>query len=259
VTNASDAIAGTGTIEIRLFVVESDASMLAELVPPIGPDGGSGYLVLEISDTGCGMTPEMQARVFEPFYTTKFTGRGLGLAVVHGIVRGHRGGVRVESAPQLGTTFSVAVPTITQPADPLSRLAPSTAPWRSTGVVLVADDEDLVRDVAGTMLRQIGFEVVAVADGREAVHAFAADPGRFDLVLLDLTMPIMSGSEALRAIRQLRPDVPLLIMSGYNEQDTPAAGGDDQPVAFLHKPFSLLTLRDRVHEVLGSVSDRRRD
>ena len=162
VTNASDAIAGTGTIEIRLFVVESDASMLAELVPPIGPDGGLGYLVLEISDTGCGMTPEMQARVFEPFYTTKFTGRGLGLAVVHGIVRGHRGGVRVESAPQLGTTFSVAVPAITQPADPLSRLAPATEPWRSTGVVLVADDEDLVRDVADTMLRRVGFEVFAV-------------------------------------------------------------------------------------------------
>ena len=166
------------------------------------------------------MTPEMQARVFEPFYTTKFTGRGLGLAVVHGIVRGHRGGVRVESAPQLGSTFSVALPAITQPADPLSRLAPSTDAWRSTGVVLVADDEDLVRDVADTMLRQIGFEVVAVQDGREAVQAFAADPHRFDLVLLDLTMPIMSGSEALQAIRQIRPDVPVLIMSGYNEQDT---------------------------------------
>ena len=122
------------------------------------------------------MTPEMQARVFEPFYTTKFTGRGLGLAVVHGIVRGHRGGVRVESAPQLGSTFSVALPAITQPADPLSRLAPSTDAWRSTGVVLVADDEDLVRDVADTMLRQIGFEVVAVQDGREAVAGLRRRP-----------------------------------------------------------------------------------
>ena len=259
VTNASDAIAGTGTIEIRLFVVGSDAGMLSELVPPIEADSGSDYLVLEISDSGCGMTPEMQARVFEPFYTTKFTGRGLGLAVVHGIVRGHRGGVRVESAPQLGSTFSVALPAITQPADPLSRLAPSTDTWRSTGVVLVADDEDLVRDVADTMLRQIGFEVVAVPDGREAVQAFAADPHRFDLVLLDLTMPIMSGSEALQAIRQIRPDVPVLIMSGYNEQDTPVGLDGGQPVAFLHKPFSLLTLRDRLHEALGSVSDRRRD
>ena len=259
VTNASDAIAGTGTIEIRMFVVGSDATVLSELVPPIDPEGESDYLVLEISDSGCGMTPEMQARVFEPFYTTKFTGRGLGLAVVHGIVRGHRGGVRVESAPQLGSTFSVALPAITQPADPLSRLAPSTDTWRSSGVILVADDEDLVREVADTMLRQIGFEVVAVQDGREAAQAFAADPNRFDLVLLDLTMPIMSGTEALQAIRQVRPDVPVLIMSGYNEQDNPAGGDGGPAAAFLHKPFSLLTLRDRLHEVLGSVPDRRRD
>ena len=125
VTNGSDAIGGTGTIEIRVFVVGSDAAVLGELVPPIDPESASDYLVLEISDTGCGMTPEMQARVFEPFYTTKFTGRGLGLAVVHGIVRGHRGGVRVESAPQLGSTFSVALPAIAQPAEPLTRLAPS--------------------------------------------------------------------------------------------------------------------------------------
>jgi two-component system, cell cycle sensor histidine kinase and response regulator CckA len=259
VTNASDAIAGTGTIEIRLFVVGSDAGMLGELVPPIEPESGSDFLVLEISDSGCGMTPEMQARVFEPFYTTKFTGRGLGLAVVHGIVRGHRGGVRVESAPQLGSTFSVAMPAIAQPAEPLSRLAPLPDTWRSSGVVLIADDEDLVREVADTMLRQIGFDVVAVPDGREAVRAFAADPGRFDLVLLDLTMPIMTGAEALRTIRQIRPDVPVLIMSGYNEQDTPAEAGPGPAAAFLHKPFSLLTLRDRLHEVLGSVPDRRGD
>ena len=215
--------------------------------------------MLEISDSGCGMTPEMQARVFEPFYTTKFTGRGLGLAVVHGIVRGHRGGVRVESAPQLGSTFSVALPAIAQPAEPLSRLSPSTDAWRGSGVVLVADDEDLVRDVAETMLRQIGFEVVAVQDGREAVEAFAADPDRFDLVLLDLTMPIMTGAEALQAIRQVRRTSPVLIMSGYNEQDTPPSAAGDQPTGFLHKPFSLLTLRDRLQEVLGSVRERRRD
>jgi PAS domain S-box-containing protein len=259
VTNGSDAISGTGTIEIRVFVVPSDAAVLGELVPPIDPDSASDYLVLEISDSGCGMTPEMQARVFEPFYTTKFTGRGLGLAVVHGIVRGHRGGVRVESAPQLGSTFSVAVPAIAQPADPLHRLSPSTDAWRGSGTILVADDEDLVREVAEAMLRQIGFEVVAVRDGREAVRAFGAEPHRFDLVLLDLTMPIMTGAEALQAIRQLRPDVPVLIMSGYNEQDSPPRPAGEQPTGFIHKPFSLLTLRDRLQETLGSVAPRRRD
>jgi CheY-like chemotaxis protein len=204
------------------------------------------------------MTPEMQARVFEPFYTTKFTGRGLGLAVVHGIVRGHRGGVRVESAPQLGSTFSVAVPSIAQPADPLHRLSPSTDAWRGSGTILVADDEDLVREVAEAMLRQIGFEVVAVPDGREAVQVFTAEPDRFDLVLLDLTMPIVTGAEALQAIRQVRPDVAVLIMSGYNEQDRPPQAAGERPTAFIHKPFSLLTLRDRLQESMGSVAPRRR-
>jgi PAS domain S-box-containing protein len=255
VTNGSDAITGTGTIEIRVFAVPPHNGILAELVPPVEPDGTSDYLILEVSDTGCGMTAEMQARVFEPFYTTKFTGRGLGLAVVHGIVRGHGGGVRVESAPQLGSTFSAAFPSIDQPAEPLGRLAPSTDAWQGSGTVLIADDEDLVRDVAETMLRQMGFEVVAVGDGREAVRAFASAPERFALVLLDLTMPIMSGAEAFAAIRQIRPGVPVLVMSGYNEQDSPFQGGPAPP-AFLHKPFTLLGLRDRLQEVLGPVPGR---
>jgi two-component system, cell cycle sensor histidine kinase and response regulator CckA len=258
VTNGSDAIAGTGTIEIRVFEVPWDAGVLAELVPPIDAEEGTSYLILEVSDTGCGMPPDMQARVFEPFYTTKFTGRGLGLAVVHGIVRGHGGGVRVESAPQLGSTFSVALPAIAQAAEPLSTLSPSTDAWRGSGVVLVADDEDLVRDVTETMLRQMGFDVVAVANGRDAVRTFSADPDRFDLVILDLTMPIMTGAEALTAIREIRSDVMVLIMSGYNEQDTPI-GAPGRPPAFLHKPFSLLVLRDRLQELMGSVLPRRRE
>jgi CheY-like chemotaxis protein len=122
----------------------------------------------------------------------------------------------------------------------------------------VADDEDLVRDVADTMLRQLGFDVVAVENGREAVRAFALEPDRFDLVLLDLTMPVMTGAEALLAIRQIRPDVPVLVMSGYNEQDTPVTGGQ-QATAFLHKPFSMLILRDRLQAILGSVPEGRRD
>jgi CheY-like chemotaxis protein len=108
------------------------------------------------------------------------------------------------------------------------------------------------------MLRQIGFEVVAVPDGREAVQVFTAEPDRFDLVLLDLTMPIVTGAEALQAIRQVRPDVAVLIMSGYNEQDRPPQAAGEQPTAFIHKPFSLLTLRDRLQESMGSVSQRRR-
>ena len=255
VTNASDAIETTGTIELRLFAVEAEATLLSELVPPIEPGAATGYVVLEVSDTGCGMSPEMLGRVFEPFYTTKFTGRGLGLAVVHGIVRGHKGGVRVESAPQLGSTFAVALPAIDEPAEPLHRLAPSTGAWRGRGTALLADDEEVVRDVAESMLRELGFDVVAVADGRSAVEAFRADPGRFDLVLLDLTMPVMDGAEALREIRAVRPGAAVVIMSGFNEQDLAQGLGRESPTAFIHKPFSLLVLRDRLQEVIGNARD----
>jgi two-component system cell cycle sensor histidine kinase/response regulator CckA len=192
----------------------------------------------------------MIARVFEPFYTTKFTGRGLGLAVVHGIVRGHRGGVRVESAPLLGSTFSVVLPAIEQPAEPLSRLVEPEPAWRGAGVVLLADDEELVRDVTETMLRQLGFEVVTVADGRQAVEAFTADPSRFDLVLLDLTMPVMTGTEAVLAIRAIRPDARILMMSGFNEENPPERAAAEPPLPFLHKPFTLKGLRDILQDAL---------
>jgi PAS domain S-box-containing protein len=251
VTNASDAIETTGAIEVRVFAVEAEATLLSELVPPVEPGAATDYLVLEVSDTGCGMTPEMLARVFEPFYTTKFTGRGLGLAVVHGIVRGHRGGVRVESVPQLGSTFAVALPAIDAPAEPLGGLAPPAAAWRGRGTVHLADDEDIVRDVAESMLRELGFDVVAVGDGRAAVEAFQADPRRFDLVLLDLTMPVMDGAAALRAIRGVRPSASVLIMSGFNEQDLAESVSGGSPTGFIHKPFSLLGLRDRLQDVLG--------
>jgi PAS domain S-box-containing protein len=250
VANGSDAIEGAGAVELRVFAIESGDALLADLVPPIEPDGTDAYVVLEVSDTGCGMTPEMIARVFEPFYTTKFTGRGLGLAVVHGIVRGHRGGVRVESAPQLGSTFSVVLPAIEQPAEPLSRLVEPEPAWRGAGVVLLADDEELVRDVTETMLRQLGFEVVTVADGRQAVEAFTADPSRFDLVLLDLTMPVMTGTEAVLAIRAIRPDARILMMSGFNEENPPERAAAEPPLPFLHKPFTLKGLRDILQDAL---------
>jgi PAS domain S-box-containing protein len=250
VANGSDAIDGVGAIELRLFAIAAGDALLADLVPPVDPVSADAYVVLEVSDTGCGMTPEMIARVFEPFYTTKFTGRGLGLAVVHGIVRGHRGGVRVESAPQLGSTFSVVLPAIEQPAEPLSRLASPEPAWQGTGVVLLADDEDLVRDVTETMLRQLGFEVVAAADGRQAVEAFAAEPARFDLVLLDLTMPVMGGAEAVQAILAIRPDARILMMSGFNEAEPADPRPVDTAPPFLHKPFTLKNLRDVLQDVL---------
>ena len=205
------------------------------------------------------MTPEMQARVFEPFYTTKFTGRGLGLAVVHGIVRGHRGGVRVESAPQLGSTFSVAMPAIAQPAEPLSRLAPLPDTWRSSGVVLIADDEDLVREVADTMLRADWLRG-GRRPGRPGSRAGVC--GRPGPLRPGAPRPDHADHDRRRGaaeIRQIRPDVPVLIMSGYNEQDTagrsrPRTGRRVPPQAVL--PVDLTRQAARGPRV---VPDRRGD
>ena len=248
VINGSDAIAGAGSVDIGVRAVERGAALLDEMVPAVEASD-AGCLVLEVVDTGCGMSAEMQARVFEPFYTTKFTGRGLGLSVVHGIVRGHRGGVHVDSEPGKGSHFTVALPAIVEAAEPLERLAPAAAPWRGAGVALVADDEDLVRDVAVTMLRELGFETVAVDNGREAVEAFAAEPNRFAMVLLDLTMPVMNGADALRGIRAIDPRARVLVMSGFDEEASADRFGSDAPTAFIHKPFTVSSLRQSLRDL----------
>ena len=169
--------------------------------------------------------------------------------MVHGIVRGHRGGVRVDSQPGRGSHFTVALPAIVEAAEPLERLAPAAAPWRGAGVALVADDEDLVRDVAVTMLRELGFETVAVDNGREAVDAFAAEPNRFAMVLLDLTMPVMNGADALRGIRAIDPRARVLVMSGFDEQASADRFGSDAPTAFIHKPFTVSSLRQSLRDL----------
>jgi PAS domain S-box-containing protein len=251
VVNGSDAISDAGAVHIRVRAASADDPLLAEMVPPLQTDE-AGAIVLDVMDTGCGMTADMQARVFEPFFTTKFTGRGLGLAVVHGIVRGHRGGLRVESAPRRGSRFTVALPAIIEAPEPLERLAPPTGVWRGSGVALVADDEDVVREVTQTMLEELGFRVEAVANGQEAVDALASEPGRFTIVLLDLTMPILNGADALRAIRAIAPGTRVLMMSGFNEQETSERFVGVSPDGFIHKPFALANLRERLQAVLNT-------
>ena len=177
VTNASDAIGGTGHHRIRVVVVRLGRRRPRRAGAADRAGERGDYVVLEVSDTGCGMTPEMQARIFDPFFTTKFTGRGLGLAAVHGIVRGHRGGVRVESAPQLGSTFSVALPAIAQPAEPLSALAPSTDAWRGSASCWSPTTRSSSATSPTTMLQQMGFEVVAVAERARGGRGVRRQPG----------------------------------------------------------------------------------
>jgi PAS domain S-box-containing protein len=252
VINASDAIGdGSGVIRLRTGLVQVERGTLGDGGLPGGPElAGGSYVSLEVSDSGCGMSPETQARIFDPFFTTKFTGRGLGLSAVLGIVRSHRGALRLTSELGRGTTFRLLFPCASGDAERSVEFQDSAAPWRGRGSVLVVDDEASVRDTSSAMLRKLGFEVAQAHDGLEAVEMFRADPGRFALVLMDLTMPKMDGKQAFNEMRGIRIDIRAVMMSGFDEQEASRHFSGQETVGFLHKPFGFEELGKVVQRVL---------
>lgn len=209
------------------------------------------HVVLEVADSGSGMSPEVMARIFDPFYSTKGSGRGLGLSAMLGILRNHRAGLRLRSQPEGGTTFTLFFPASTRepdPAPPEERRATGAF----SGCVLVADDESLVREFACGALELLGFRTEGVADGQEALERFRTQPEAYRLALLDLTMPRRNGLETLRALQALRPGFPVVLCSGYSAQET--LDGLDSgrgPVRFLAKPYQLSELRGILKEILA--------
>ena len=203
------------------------------------------YAVIEVTDTGCGMSHETRAKIFDPFFTTKFTGRGLGLAAVHGVIRGHEGLMEIDSDEGIGTTFTIYFPCAEVAALPLpekNNLLPN-ARWQGDGVVLVIDDEDAVRMLAERALNSLGFTVMSAADGRDGVEKFRAHSEKIVAVVLDMTMPHLDGKETFPEIRNIRPDVPVLFMSGYTQADTQSF---DNTTDFLQKPFQFSQLREKI-------------
>ncbi len=249
VINASEALGERdGTVRISTRTVRLSAQDLAGA--NASPEAVPGeYACFEVTDTGCGMDPEVLKRIFDPFYTTKFTGRGLGLAAVLGIVRGHRGALTVRSAPGMGTCFRVLLPIgHGTPAAELDGAQPDED-WKGSGLVLVVDDEDTVRHVASRLLGFLGFESVAAANGREAVELFPT-LGEVRFVFLDLTMPHMDGQETLRELRRLRPDLRVLIMSGFSTQEVADRFAGDRHIDFIQKPFNLVLAREKICRLL---------
>ncbi|HEX6049787.1 MAG TPA: PAS domain S-box protein, partial [Gemmatimonadaceae bacterium] len=240
ITNASDAI-GTndGVITLRTGLEHATREYLvSSYVDDELPPGD--YACIEVRDNGCGMDDQTVARIFDPFFSTKFTGRGLGLAATLGIVRGHQGTIKVESALGRGTTFTVLLPCATTALAGDAAAADRPRPrFRGTGKALVADDDDTVRAVAQQMLRRSGFTVLTAADGREAVEQFGMARDEIALVLLDLTMPVLGGEEAFRAMRRMRPDVRVVLMSGYSRHELASRYGAEGLAGFVQKPFRL--------------------
>jgi two-component system cell cycle sensor histidine kinase/response regulator CckA len=252
VINASEAVGDEGgTVRVRTGLMNADAAYLASTHPPSGLAPGP-YVYLEVSDNGCGMDAEVCARIFDPFFTTKFTGRGLGLAAVLGIVRGHRGALRVDTERGWGTTFRVLLPPAEGKIEPTRPKQQTETQWRGSGTVLLVDDEESVRKATEKMLIHMGFEVRIAVDGEDGLEQFRGDPSAFRLVLLDLTMPRLDGEKTLHAIRELQPDIRVLMMSGFTEQEVAARFDADRPDGFLEKPFRLTTLRDKVRAVIES-------
>jgi signal transduction histidine kinase/ABC-type amino acid transport substrate-binding protein/ActR/RegA family two-component response regulator len=248
-TNASEAIGDReGTITIRIGTMAVDAQYVSSIVGAV-PEAGT-YVFLEVADTGCGMDAETASRIFDPFFTTKFTGRGLGLAATLGIVRGHGGGVRIRTAPDQGSTFTVVLP--------IGRLRPQAAPepqppapaGARSGLVLVVDDEPTVLAVATTALERAGLSVVTASDGREALDVIAASGGAIEAAVIDLTMPIMGGDEVIARLRDLRPDLGVLLSSGYAEPDIARTLGARYDCGFIQKPYRSTALVESVSALL---------
>jgi PAS domain S-box-containing protein len=251
VINGAEAIGPEGgAVLVRTGIQQVDRqyidsmSSAGELLEP------GKYISLEVCDNGSGMTGETLARIFDPFFTTKFAGRGLGLSAVLGIVRAHKGALKVESHAGQGTTFKVLFPAS---ANQVS--AVSAGPARSlagSGTVLVVDDEELVRKTATYTLQRYGYRTVVAEDGSRAVEIYKSQPDGIVLVLLDLTMPGVTGEEALRQLQGINSGVRVLLSSGYNEMEAVQRFAGKGLAGFIQKPYTAAALAEKVKEVLHS-------
>jgi nitrogen-specific signal transduction histidine kinase/CheY-like chemotaxis protein len=250
--NAAEAMEGRpGAMVVRTVPLEADSALLAGTFGARDAAAGA-YVLLEVADNGKGMDDATMARIFDPFFTTKFTGRGLGLAAVSGIVRGHKGLMRVRSAPGEGTTFSVLFPCVSAAVAAAGKSLDPAKPGQ--GVILLADDEDIVRRIGTEVLKRAGYEVRTASDGREALEIFRACHGDIDAIVLDMTMPVMNGDDALRGIHEIDASVPVIVCSGYNEVEVIRRFTAQKVGAFLQKPYTAARLLEKVQGILGTVS-----
>ena len=252
ITNASESLGDEcGVISVSTGVIECDRAYLSESYFDDKLSEGR-YVYLEVSDNGCGMDKETLSRIFDPFYTTKFMGRGLGLAAVLGIIQGHHGAIKVHSEPGQGTSFTILLPPLDGEPKELAPRIPWSVPPSNGGTILLVDDDPAVREVGTQMVDGLGFRCLTAANGQEGLEVFRKHKAEIDCVILDLTMPEMGGEEVFRELRRLQSDVCVILSSGYNEEDVTQRFIGQGLAGFVQKPYTSSKLRITLNRVLGS-------
>ncbi|MBU0638456.1 MAG: response regulator, partial [Planctomycetes bacterium] len=258
ITNASEAMGEkAGTIVFATGVMDCDKASLQRSRVTEKPAPGR-FVYLDVADTGCGMDDATLQRLFDPFFSTKITGRGLGMAAVLGIIRGHKGAILVDSQVGRGTTIRVLFPVAWAALAEEGETAPSPsevttrAPVQAqlSGTLLIVDDEPSVRDVSNVMVRRLGFNALIANDGQEALAVFREHAASITGVLVDLSMPVMDGVAAAQEMKRLKPETRIILCSGYDAQDAMERFAADGIDAFLQKPYQLRELRETLTRVL---------
>lgn len=248
--NARDAMPQGGTLTVETANVTLDEGYLAQR-----PDAQVGpHVMLAVSDTGIGMDEETQARIFEPFFTTKEEGKGtgLGLPTVYGIVKQSGGNIHVYSEPGVGTTFMVYLPRVEKEAAPMPEHTATDEALKGSETILLVEDEELVRELMVEVLEGRGYELVAAANGAEALAICAQHEGPIRLMVTDVVMPGMSGVELAAQARQVKPDMKVLYLSGYTNSALVAHGALGAEGHFLEKPFEPDDLARKMREILDA-------
>lgn len=254
ITNAEEAIGDNqGVIYLAVKTVSSAEISANNRFPIDWQPQNKFYACLSVTDTGCGVAKYDIEKLFDPFFSNKLTGRGLGLSVVLGIVRAHSGCITVESESGKGSAFRVFIPVMAQSETPREPdRVPEVPEGDGGGTILLVEDEEMVRRMAEEILTHLGFTVLATRDGVEAVEVFCRHQAEIRCVLCDLTMPRMGGWETLMALHQIAPDIPVVLASGYDEAQVMAGSHSERPQVFLKKPYRIKEISDAIRHALGS-------
>lgn len=249
IINASEAMnQDTGAISIATGTVECKRARLSKTL--LGERLPNGlYVYLEVVDSGSGMDEETLGKIFDPFFTTKFAGRGLGLATVLGILRGHKGTIEVDSRLGEGTTVRVLFPASRISREKIERKRARSSQLQEHGTILLVDDEEMVLVPAKRMLELLGFKVLTAADGHQAIEIFRAHQDEIACVVLDLTMPQMDGPTVLKELRRIKPDLPVILSSGYSEPETKRRLSGENVASFIQKPYQLRVLAKTIGDI----------